>query len=466
MTGPRADGLVLFGITGDLARKMLLPALYALTKNGGVNVPVVGVALTDMDRDALQKHAHASIEAAVGTVDEAVFARLAARLDLVAGDYNDPGTFQRLKEKVADKGFLAHYLAVPPALFAIVARALGEIGLNTNARLVVEKPFGHDYASAQALNNDLHKWFPEQRLYRVDHFLGKEPIEELLVFRFANLVLEPIWNRNYVASIQITMAESFGVEDRGSFYDAVGALRDVVQNHLLQLLSYVTMEPPVSTEADALRDEKVKLLRAVVTPTADDLVRGQYDGYLQTPGVRPDSTTETFAALRLDIDNWRWADVPVLIRTGKHLAKTELEVIVEMRQPPTILFIHPLGQRPQSNVIRFHLQPDWGLTFQLLAKKPGEYDETRDISVGVDFAATMGKVPGAYERILTDAIDGDTRHFARQDTVMESWRIIEPLLDLTSRPLPYPEGSWGPAEADPLPPDGFWLPLAEPTDAS
>ena len=459
-TGPvRADRLVLYGITGDLAKKLVLPALYRLTVARELTVPIVGVALTDWDRDTLLRHLRASVLAAEGAVDEAAFAALAARTSLVAGDFADPATFDRLRAEVAGARFLAHYLAVPPSLFGLVTAGIAAAGLNRDARLVVEKPFGRDAASARALDDQLHRAFAEDRLFRVDHYLGKEPVEDLTVFRFANTVLEPVWNRNYVRQVQLTMAESFDVSDRGAFYDGVGTLRDVVQNHLLQVLAYTLMEPPVSDDADAQRDEKVKLLRSVRTPRPADLVRGRYDGYLDTPGVAPGSSTETYAALRLHVDNWRWADVPVLLRAGKCLPRTVLEIVVEFRRPPTRLFRGATSARPQRNLLRLRLQPEPALTFELQAKQPGR-DRTRTVDVTVDFTRSLGRMAEAYERILADAVSGDPRHFARRDTVAQAWRIVDPLVDRTDEPLPYPRDSWGPAEADALPPAGRWLPPA------
>ncbi|WP_246075437.1 glucose-6-phosphate dehydrogenase [Nonomuraea terrae] len=445
----QAGALVLFGITGDLARKMILPALYRLTADGRLDLPIIGVARTDLDLDGLREH----VRAACGGVHDAAFDKLAGNLRLVSGDYGDPAVFARLRDEAEGKGFLVHYLAVPPSLFASVAEGLAGEGLNREARLVVEKPFGHDLDSARALNAELLKYFDEDHLRRVDHFLGKEPVEDLMVFRFANMLLEPIWNRSYIRSVQITLAEDFDVTERGGFYDANGTIRDVVQNHLLQLLAILAMDAPPSKDARAQLDEKWRVLRAVQPISPADVVRGQYDGYLDTEGVRPGSTTETYVALRAYIDNWRWAGVPWCIRSGKAMPMTDLEVVAELRRPPVAMFAN--GGAPDSpNLIRFRLQPDAGVTFDLLAKEPGR-QHTRPVPVSVDFTKVLGPLEAAYERIMADAVSGDPRRFARFDLVKESWRIVQPVLDLPDPPLVYAKGSWGPQPAQDIPPDGW-----------
>ncbi|NUR82735.1 MAG: glucose-6-phosphate dehydrogenase [Nonomuraea sp.] len=443
-----AGALVLFGVTGDLARKMLLPALCRLTADGVLDLPIIGVAKTDLDLPGLIE------EARTACGDPPGFDSLASRLRLVAGDYRDPATFERLREEVGGLSPLVHYLAVPPSLFAVVAEGLAGVGLNRDgARLVVEKPFGHDLASAKELNDSLLAYFDEEHLRRVDHFLGKEPVEDLIVFRFSNTLIEPIWNRHYIRSVQITMAEDFDVADRGAFYDANGTVRDVVQNHLLQILAFLAMDAPPSKDARAQIDEKWRVLRAVKPIDPDDVVRGQYDGYLATEGVKPDSTTETFVALRAYVDNWRWAGVPFCIRSGKNLPTTDLEIVAELRKPPVTYFKGGEG-RVRPNLIRFRLQPDAGVTFDVLAKEPGK-DRTRCVPVNVDFTKVLGPMEAAYQRILTDAVSGDPRRFVRYDLVEESWRIVAPILDLPDRPLPYAPGTWGPETGEKVAPGGW-----------
>lgn len=447
MSAPSADVLVLFGVTGDLSKKLVLPALYRLCQRQELDVKVVGVAKGDWDHAALVDHARQAVEAHFGSLDEATMTELGGCLSLINGDYQDPATFQQLSRAIHDAGYAAHYLAVPPALFATVAKGLAEAGLNEHSRLIVEKPFGTNLRSAQELTAQLQQYFPDERIMRVDHFLGKESVEDLLVFRFANLLFEPAWNHNSVASVQLTFAEQLDVADRGSFYDTVGAIRDVVQNHLFQVLAYLAMEPPVSDSAQAEQEEKVKLLSAVRAVKDDDVVLGQYRGYRNVAGVAPGSVTETFAAMRLWIDNWRWSDVPFLIRTGKCMPTTELEAVLELRQPPRLYPLSSDADRPEPNLIRLALEPEAGITLNVYAKVPGATNAVREVPLSVDFSRVLGPVQAAYERILADAISGETRHFANEDLVEQSWRILDGVLDSGREPDLYEPGTWGPDRA-------------------
>ncbi|THA29649.1 glucose-6-phosphate dehydrogenase [Streptomyces sp. A1277] len=452
----RADALVLFGITGDLAKKMLMPALYRLAEDGRLTVPVIGVAGGDWNDDALRGHAREAIAAAVPGFDQQVFDRLAANLSIVTGDFTDPGTFARLREAVAGHGFVTHYLAIPPILFTTVARALAEAGLNRDSRLVVEKPFGHDEESARELQKELSACFDDHHLMRVDHFLGNTAVESLMVARFANTLLAPIWHRSYVDNVQITLAEDFDVADRGSFYDAVGCLRDVVQNHLLQVLAFLAMDPPNVSNARAQGLEKWRVLRAVRTLDPDATVRGQYDGYLGVEGVAPGSTTETYFATRLFIDNWRWAGVPFYLRSGKALPVTATEVIVQLRTPPLELFGSDAAETP-PNLIRFRIDGDTGIRADLMLRKPGGGGEQPvTVPIGVDFATVLGRQDLPYENILRGAVMGDPETFAFYPTILECWRIVGAVLDRSEPPLPYAPGSWGPEPANRLPGLKYW----------
>jgi glucose-6-phosphate 1-dehydrogenase len=447
---PPADALVLFGATGDLAKRKLFPALYHLERHGTLKVPVIGVARSDWTDEAFCEHAHDAIIEAVPDADPAVVESVMGRLDLIQGDYADPSTWKSLHETLDQhKSQVAvFYMAIPPTMFPEVAQSLASVGLNDRGRIVVEKPFGRDLASAVELNQVLHSVFPEERIFRIDHYLGKESVEDLLVFRFSNTLLEPVWNRNYVRSVQITMSETIGVEGRGSFYDGVGAIRDVMQNHLLQVASLAAMEPPVGPESSYLQDERAKVFAAMQPIDPTYLVRGQYVGYRNEPGVAADSTTETFAATRLLIDSWRWAGVPWYVRCGKALRAAATEVVVEFREPPRLLFDEAGGPTPERNLVRFRLGNRDGVTFSLQAKTPGPQLDSQSVDVSVDFAAALGERRDAYERLLGDAIDGNPRRFAREDVVELMWRVVQPALDNPGPVHPYFRGEWGPAQAD------------------
>jgi glucose-6-phosphate 1-dehydrogenase len=447
---PQADALVLFGATGDLSKRKLFPALYKMEEHGTLNVPVIGVARSDWDDNGFRQHAHDSILDAFPEAKATVIESLLGRLDLVQGDYSDPATWNSLCEaldKVGSKQAV-YYMAIPPTMFPTVAQSLASVGLHERGRIVVEKPFGRDLASAVELNELLHSVFPEEKIFRIDHYLGKESVEDLLVFRFSNTLLEPVWNRNYVRSVQITMSETIGVEGRGSFYDGVGAIRDVMQNHLLQVLSLVAMEPPVGPESSFLQDEKAKVFAAMRPIDPQAMVRGQYVGYRDEPGVAKDSTVETFVAARLEIDSWRWAGVPWYVRAGKALTSAATEVVVEFREPPSLLFDEAGGPAPQRNLVRFRLGQHDGVTFTLQAKTPGQHLDSQNVDVAVDFAAALGERRDAYERLLDDALAGLPRRFAREDIVEQTWRVVQPALDTPGPVHPYFRGSWGPSEAE------------------
>ncbi|MEM8606077.1 MAG: glucose-6-phosphate dehydrogenase [Myxococcota bacterium] len=447
MTKFHADALILFGITGDLAKKKLFSALYELTASGLLSMPVVGVASREWDDDTLRRKAREALEASNVAVDEAVFSELANNLTYVSGDYRDPNTYGRIAKHLEGAKCTVSYLAIPPDLFDDVVAGLASAGLHERGRLVLEKPFGRDTRSAIELNDIVHRHFSEDRVYRIDHFLGKEAVQNLMIFRFSNTILEPIWNRHYVRGVQITMAEDFGVEGRGAFYDRVGTVRDVIQNHMLQVLALLAMEPPISEEPDALRDERVKALRAVQTLTPSDVVRGQYAGYRDEPGVAEGSDTETFAAVRLEIDSWRWAGVPWVIRAGKALASTVTEAVVEFARPPRPLFADSDCQ-PGANRLTFRTKPDDGISLSMQAKNPGPAMVSRPIELHLEHDRPRGR--DAYDRLIGDALRGDPSLFARQDAVMEAWRIVESVISNGHPVVPYRRGTWGPQEADPL----------------
>ena len=461
-----ADALVLFGATGDLAKRKLFPALAKLAAAGRLECPVIGVARSEWHDQEFRDHARGAVLAAWPDVPAEVLDRLCGRLHLVTGDYGQLSTFDALATTLAEHGarLPVHYLAIPPALFPTVVESLSLAGLTTSSRLVVEKPFGRDLASARELNRVLHAHLDESQVFRIDHYLGKESVEDLLVFRFTNSMFEPLWNRNHVESVQIAMAESIGVEGRGSFYDSVGALRDVVQNHLLQVVALLAMEPPVGPEPKHLADEKVKVFAAMRPLDCASLVRGQYAGYLDEPGVAPGSTTETYVAARFEIDSWRWAGVPFFVRAGKGLAASATEAVVVLREPPQQLFNESGPPGPARNLLRFVLGRNDGVTFTLNAKAPGPELDSQPVDISVDFASALGRRAEAYERLLGDAIDGNPRRFGREDMVEETWRVLQPALDRPGPVYPYAMGSWGPAEADAVPSGPGWLlPKAAPS---
>ncbi|MGD1148850.1 MAG: glucose-6-phosphate dehydrogenase [Thermoanaerobaculaceae bacterium] len=448
MAAPRSDALVLFGVTGDLAHKMIFPALYAMAKRGALRVPVVGVASPKWSLAHVRKRVKDSIARSGGVDNRRAFAHLLSLLRYVGGDYNDRDTFTRIKTALGSARRPVHYLAIPPALFETVIKGLGAAGLADHARVIVEKPFGRDLASSRELNRVARSVFPEDSIFRIDHFLGKEAIMNILYFRFANSFLEPIWNRNTVASVQITLAEDFGVENRGAFYESAGCLRDVIQNHLFQIVALLAMEPPAYRGYGAVQTEKAKVFQAMRPLKPEDVVRGQYAGYRKEPGVAKSSDVETFCALRLYIDSWRWEGVPWYLRSGKCLAETAAEVLVELKPPPQRLFADSAPATGLSNYVRFRLSPSSAVALAARVKRAGKE------FVGDQRELYLAKVqPGEeapYERLLSDAMAGDGALFTREDAVEAAWAVVDPVLKTHNRIRPYKRGSWGPREADVL----------------
>jgi glucose-6-phosphate 1-dehydrogenase len=447
---PDSDALVFFGATGDLAYKKIFPALHMMARRGRLRVPVVGVARSGWTLEQLKNRARESVREHGGGVDEAGFEHLCKLLRYVDGDYNDSGTFARMREELGEARRPTHYLAIPPSMFDVVIRSLGSSGCARDARVVVEKPFGRSYETARRLNAIVHEVFREPAVFRIDHYLGKEPVQNLLYFRFANSFLEPLWNRNYISAVHVFMAEELGVAGRGRFYEETGAIRDVVQNHLLQVVAFVAMEAPIAGDDESTRDEKVKVFKSIRPLRPEDVVCGQFSGYRDERGVAPDSQVETFVALRLRVDSWRWKGVPFTIRAGKRLADTLTEVRVDLHRPPQTVF--PEDRRGAPNQLRFRLGPDMRITLRARVKRHGESMTGEESELSFLRHAARDDEMSAYERLLSDALSGDTTLFAREDGVEAAWRIVDPVIGEHTPALSYEPGSWGPKEADAIAP--------------